>query len=85
MAPKSVVAATYAVAGLFIALTPLFLVDDTASPPSLAQYAGAALLLLTAAAITVDSKPVTEDLGTRGLATLGFGLGLAGLVGQFVL
>ena len=84
MVNKWVTAVGYAVVGLFLSVTPMFLVETLTSPSSLLQYVGGGLLVVLAVG-TVGELDLTGGNTGRGLAALGVVLGMAGLVGQFVL
>lgn len=85
MVNKWVAAVGYAVLGLFLGVTPIFLVETLSSPSSLLQYAGGGLLVGLALGTVGELDAVTNGNAGRGLAVLGVVLGIAGLVGQFVL
>ncbi|WP_277542545.1 hypothetical protein [Haloarcula laminariae] len=85
MGSKWVAAIGYGLVGLFLAITPVFLVDTLLSPPSLLQYVGGGLLVGLALGPAGSFAPLARGSRGRVLGGVGVLLGFLGLVGQFVL
>jgi len=74
----------YTAVGLFLAITPLFLVETLISPFSLFQYSGGGLLVSLALGTVSEFDPLIQGQRGRVVAGISFALGFLGLVGQFV-
>lgn len=84
MVAKWLAAVGYTAVGLFLAITPIFLVETLTSPFSLLQYVGGGLLVALALGTVGEFAPLIQGQRGRVMAAISFTLGFLGLVGQFL-
>jgi len=84
MASKWLAAVGYISVGLFLAVTPPFIVRTVLSPFSLLQYIGGGLLVVLAVGTAVEFAPLIQGHRGRVVAGISVVLGFLGLMGQFV-
>lgn len=82
---KWLAAVGYTAVGLFIAVTPIFLVETLMSPFSLLQYIGGSLLIALGLGTVGEFAPLIQGQRGRVVAGISFTIGFFGLVGQFVI
>jgi thiol:disulfide interchange protein len=82
---KWLTAVGYTAVGLFLAVTPIFLVETLMSTFSLLQYVGGGLLVALAIGTVGEFAPLIHGQRKRVVAIISFALGFLGLAGQFVI